>query len=69
MLIFSLLWPAIELEISMKLHQGRLRLDIRKRFFIKRVLRCWNRFLVEGIMAWSLPEILKHLNNAFRHKI
>jgi len=28
---------------GLKLHRGRLRLDIKKYFFSRRAVRCWNR--------------------------
>lgn len=43
---------------------GRVRLDIRKRFFTQSVVRHWNR---EVVTAPSLPEFKKSLDKAVRH--
>jgi len=37
-----------------KLEEGRLRLDIRKKFFIMRVMRPWNGLSREAVAAPSL---------------
>ncbi|PKU41396.1 hypothetical protein llap_8303 [Limosa lapponica baueri] len=37
-----------------KLEEGRFRLDIRKKFFTVRVMRHWDRFLMEVVDAQSL---------------
>mgnify|MGYP001852418735 CR=1 FL=1 len=47
----------------MELHQGRVRLDIRKRFIIERVVRPWNRISTAMIMAPSMTEFKQHLDS------
>lgn len=53
---------------GIKLHQGRFKLDIRKRF-TKRVFRHRNRLPREVAMAPSLLEFKKHLDNMLRHRV
>jgi len=57
----------------MKLHQGKFRLDIRKRFFTKRVVGHWNRLPsgspVKVVMASDLPEFKEHLDDALSHML
>ena len=58
---------------GMKLHQGKFRLDIRKRFFTKRVVGHWNRLPsgspVKVVMASDLPEFKEHLDDALSHML
>ena len=37
-----------------KLKEGRCRLDIRRKFFTLRVVRCWDRLLREAVNVPSL---------------
>jgi len=53
----------------MKLCQGKFRLDIRKRFFTETVICHWNRLPREVVMAPSLSEFKKHLDNALSHMV
>ena len=49
---------------GMKLHHGKFRLDIRKRFFTERVIGHRNRLPKEVVAAPSLSELKEHLDNA-----
>jgi len=53
----------------MKLHQGKFRLDIRKRFFTETVVGHWERLLREVVTAPSLSEFKQHLDNTLCHMI
>ncbi|GAB0210079.1 hypothetical protein GRJ2_003473700 [Grus japonensis] len=54
---------------GMKLHQGKFRSDIRKRFFTERVVSHWNRVPREVVMAPSLSDFKEHLDDTLSHMI
>ncbi|KFZ57763.1 hypothetical protein N338_04056, partial [Podiceps cristatus] len=46
-----------------KMHQGGVRLGIRKRFFTPRVVEHWNRLPREAVLAPRLTTLKKRLDN------
>lgn len=62
--LFSLVTSERTQGSDTKTLTGRFRLDIKKRFFTKRVVGNWTRLLREEVMAQSLLEFKKHLDNA-----
>ena len=50
-----------------KLCQGSIRLDIRKHFCTKRVVKHWNRLPREVVDAPSLSAFKRHLANALNN--
>ena len=52
-----------------KLKEGRLRLDIRKKFFTMRVVRHWNRLPREAVAARSLEVFKPRLDGALSNLV
>ncbi|KFV55861.1 hypothetical protein N341_03913, partial [Tyto alba] len=52
-----------------KLQEGRFRLDIRKKFFMMRVVRHWHRLLREVVDAPSLETFKVKLDGALSNLI
>ena len=52
-----------------KLKEGRFSLDIRKKFFTVRVVRCWNRLPREVVAAPSLAVFKARLVRALSNLI
>ena len=67
--LFSLVSSDRTHENGSKLHQGGFRLDIRKHFFTKRVVKHWNRLPREVVDAPSLSVFKRHLDNALSNKL
>jgi len=53
----------------LKLHQGRFRLDIRKHFFTKRVIKHWNRLLREVVESPSLKAFKRRVDMALKDMV
>ncbi|KFP08194.1 hypothetical protein N300_04802, partial [Calypte anna] len=49
--------------------EGRFRLDIRKKFFIARVVRHWNRLPKEAVKAPSLEVFKARLDGLFSNLV
>lgn len=52
---------------SMQLHQGVVRIRIRKKLFTKGVIKYWNTLFKEVVMASTLAKLTKHMVYVLRN--
>jgi len=57
-------WSGRTRHNDFKLEEGRFRLEIRKKFFIMTVVRCWHRLPREAVAAPSMAVFKARLNGA-----
>ena len=53
----------------MKLHRGKFRLDVGKRFLMERVIGHWNRLPRAVVTIPSLSEFKERLDDALSHMV
>jgi len=55
--------------ICFKLKEARFRLEVKKKFFIMRVVKCWKRFPREAVDAPSLAVFKARLDGALSNLV